>query len=84
MMWVDESGLNDDNIESDSAMVLFGILMEDDSIFDGLDSVFDGLDLIDDGRVDCVEVGCVNGRKAAERWEDVDDGNNEDEDAMEE
>ena len=62
MMLVDDvwqSGLNEDDVESDNAMVLFGIVTEDDI-------VFDGLDLMGDGSVDCVGEGCVDGRKAAE------------------
>lgn len=40
--------------------------------------IFDGLELIGDYRIDCVGVGCDDGRKLAEPWEDVGDGKNED------
>lgn len=75
MMLVDDvwqSGLNKDDVESDNAIVLFGIVTEDDI-------VFDGLYLMGDGGVDCVREECVDERKAAESW-DVGSDNNEDKD----
>ena len=69
---VRQSGLNENDVESDNAMVLFGIMTEDDIIFDDLD-------LMGDGNVDCVGGECLVGRIAAES-RDVDNVDNEDKD----